>query len=436
MYLPVKFKFAVSLFVALLWAVFSTYIALGWIDQLADLSSPFWAWFIVGGIAIVPGFMNAFLVTSLIFDTRPPRRKDIKVWPDVSILIAAYNEEDNILSTLESIDRQNYPGHIDVIVIDDGSTDSTADKVQAVVNQYPWLTFLQMSQNSGKSAALNYGLSHVNSNLTITIDGDSYLYKNALVNLVGRYLSDPDSTVAVAGCVLVRNSRKNLVTKVQEWDYFHGIAAIKRLQSLFQGTLVAQGAFSIYNTAVLKDIGGWKHVVGEDIVMTWDLLERDYRVGYAEDAILFTNSPDTWKQFFGQRRRWSRGLIEAFKSHWKLLFKNRMTTLFIWWNLMFPWMDIVYTFAFIPGMIAAIFFQWYLLAGPMTLILLPMALLVNWIMFLIQSRMFTSQGLKVRKNPIGFMLYAFFYSIILQPACVIGYIHEIFKGSKKNWGTK
>ena len=436
MYIPVKFKFAISLFLGLLWAIFSTYIALGWIDQLAEATTVFSAWFIVGGIAIVPGFMNAFLVASLIFDTRPPRRKDIKTWPDISILIAAYNEEDNILSTLESIDKQNYPGHIEVIVIDDGSSDSTADKVQAVLNQYPWLSFLQMDKNSGKSAALNYGLSTVKSNLTITIDGDSYLYKDALVNLVGRYLSDPDTTVAVAGCVLVRNSRKNLVTKVQEWDYFHGIAAIKRLQSLFQGTLVAQGAFSIYDTATLREIQGWKHVVGEDIVLTWDLLERGHRVGYAEDAILFTNSPDTWKQFFGQRRRWSRGLIEAFKSHWKLLFKNRMTTLFVWWNLMFPWMDIVYTFAFIPGMIAAIFFQWYLLAGPMTLILLPMALLVNWLMFLIQSKMFTSQGLKVRKNPIGFILYAFFYSIILQPACVIGYIHELFRGSKKNWGTK
>ena len=102
---------------------------------------------------------------------------------------------------------------------------------------------------------------------------------------------------------------------------------------------------------------------------------------------------------------------------------------------MFPWMDIVYTFAFIPGMIAAVF-GWYLLAGPMTLILLPMALLVNWIMFVIQSRMFTTQGLKVRKNPIGFILYAFLYSIILQPACVVGYVHEMIRGSKKNWGTK
>ncbi|CAC9170971.1 Uncharacterised protein [Comamonas aquatica] len=78
-----------------------------------------------------------------------------------------------------------------------------------------------------------------------------------------RYLSDPVNTRAVAGAVLVRNSRVNLVTKIQEWDYFHGIAAIKRLQSLYQGTLVAQGAFSLYDTQVLRQLGGWPHTVGK-----------------------------------------------------------------------------------------------------------------------------------------------------------------------------
>ncbi|MDR3353257.1 MAG: hypothetical protein LBO00_09725, partial [Zoogloeaceae bacterium] len=73
------------------------------------------------------------------------------------------------------------------------------------------------------------------------MDGDSYLFKNALRNLILRYMNDPGETRAVAGAVLVRNSRLNLVTKIQEWDYFHGIAAIKRLQSFFHGTLVAQG---------------------------------------------------------------------------------------------------------------------------------------------------------------------------------------------------
>lgn len=435
MYVPVKIKFASCAILATMWALVSTFVALGWINELSSHIGTFWAWFIVGGIAIVPGYMSAFLVFALLFDRRPKRRTNITSYPPISILIAAYNERDNIQSTLESIDKQQYPGDMTVYVINDGSTDDTTEKVREVASLYPWLTFLDFAQNRGKSAALNSALEHVDTNLTITIDGDSYLYKDALKHLVARYLSDPNDTVAVAGGVLVRNSRKNLVTKVQEWDYFHGIAAIKRIQSLFQGTLVAQGAFSIYDTAVLRECGGWKHVVGEDIVLTWDILNRGHRVGFAEDALLFTNAPETWKQFFKQRQRWSRGLIEAFKVNWQMLFKIRMTTLFIWWNLLFPWMDLVYTFVFIPGMVAALFGV-YLIAGPMTLILLPMAILVNWLIFVIQSRMFSDQGLKVRKNPFGFMFYAFLYSVILQPACVFGYIHEITKGSKKNWGTK
>lgn len=436
LYLPVKFKFSISLIYAALWTVFAVWIAGPWIEDLTAVIGTFWTWFIIGGIAILPGFMSAFLCASLVLDNRPPRQKwKIQHYPDITILVAAYNEGNNILSTIDSIAKQHYPGKMRTIIVNDGSSDDTAAKVKTMLGQYKWLKLLDLTENGGKAAALNKALKLVKTDLTITIDGDSYLYKDALANLVERYCSDPADTKAVAGAVLVRNSRENIVTKAQEWDYFHGIAAIKRLQSLYQGTLVAQGAFSIYDTAVLRECGGWAEVVGEDIVLTWAILEKGYRVGYAEDACLFTNAPNTWGQFFKQRNRWSRGLMEAFKSHWRMLFKPKMTTMFIWWNLMFPYMDLVYTFAFIPGIIAACF-GFYLIAGPMTLILLPMSLMVNYMMFLIQSKMFTSQDLKVRKNIFGFVFYAFLYSIILQPACVFGYIKEIFNGAKKNWGTK
>ena len=130
----------------------------------------------------------------------------------------------------------------------------------------------------------------------------------------------------------------------------------------------------------------------------------------------------------------SRGLIEAFKTHWELLFQKRMSTLFIWWNLLFPYMDLVYTLVFIPGLILACC-GIYWLAGPMTLLVLPMAGLVNYIMFFIQSRMFRAQGLKVRHNPLGLLVYTLFYGIVLQPGCVLGYAAELLK-MRKRWGTK
>jgi poly-beta-1,6-N-acetyl-D-glucosamine synthase len=431
-YVSVRWKFAISMLAGASWAVFSYLAARAWLSDLSGAAGPTLAYLAIFGIAIIPGFMNAFLVASLLLDRRPAIRVSTDSLPGITILVAAYNEEACIASTIDSIARQAYPGPMEVVVINDGSTDGTAQRLAAL--QYPWLQVINLERNGGKSHALNVGLARARFRLTLTVDGDSYLYRNALRNLVGRYLSDPPDTRAVAGAVLVRNSRENLVTAAQEWDYFHGIAAIKRLQSLYQGTLVAQGAFSIYDTDTIRSLGGWPHTVGEDIVLTWNLLAHGYRIGFAENACVFTNAPTTWKQFIRQRQRWSRGLIEAFKAHWRLLFKARMTTLFIWWNLLFPYLDLAFTLAFIPGLVLALF-GIYWLAGPLTLLLLPLAALVNFLMFHVQSRMFKQQGLQVRRNVAGFLFYALCYSFVLQPACVIGYVQELLNRTK-TWGTK
>ncbi|MBF5003420.1 glycosyltransferase family 2 protein [Diaphorobacter sp. NR2-3-3-1] len=403
-----------------------------WVLEMADVFGVSTAYFLFIGIAVVPGFMNAFLVASLLLDNRPRFRRATRSWPGVSILVAAYNEETNIVQTVLSIANQHYAGALQVIVVNDGSTDGTVAAVSQL--HFPWLEVMDLKQNVGKANALTKALERVQHSITITIDGDSYLHRRALQNLVLRYMSDPPNTRAVAGAVLVRNSRTNLVTKVQEWDYFHGIAAVKRLQSMYQGTLVAQGAFSAYDTQTLRDVGGWPHTVGEDIVLTWAILKAGYRVGFAENAVLFTNAPTTWKQFIRQRQRWSRGLMEAFKLHWQMLFKMRLTTLFIWWNLLFPYLDVVFTLAFVPGVILALFGIFWI-AGPMTLAVLPLAFLVNWLMYSIQKKMFEKQGLKVRSNRLGLVIYVLFYGLILQPACVVGYIQE-FVTRGKRWGTK
>jgi len=432
MYFSVQTKFILSLMLSILWAALSIYLAIPWIDDLAIHTGAFIANFMIYGIAIVPGFMNAFLFSSLLFDRRPSRRFiENKKLPPITILIAAYNEEKGIVPTLQSIRRQNYPGKVTIIVVDDGSTDKTYE----IAETFDDVQVYKLKKNSGKSAALNFGLEKVKTHLVVTIDADCYLYKNALHNIVTRYLNDPDNTVAVAGAILVRNSRENFITKMQEWDYFLGIAAVKRLQSLYQGTLVAQGAFSLFETEVIRSVGGWRHVVGEDVVLTWELLKHEHRIGFAEDAIAFTEVPNTFNQFFHQRLRWSRGMIEAFKQHPDILFKKRLTTLFIWWNILFPYLDFNYVMVFIPGIILALL-GYYWIAGPMTLILLPLLLIVNYVMFRAQIKMFDALDLKVRKNFIGFIFYSLFYGIILQPACVYGYIREVLFGKKKDWGTK
>ena len=433
LYLPVRAKFLLAFGASAAWCAFSLWAAWPWLEDLAALSHWWLAIFAVGGIAIVPGFLNAFLIVSLVLDRRPSRRP-VPVYPSLTILVAAYNEEDSIAETLESVEAQAYPGPLEIIVIDDGSTDGTAARVNASRERLPHVRLLRQEANAGKSAALNRGLAAARSELIVTLDADSYLHADALRHLVERYLSDPPGTRAVAGSILVRNSRLNWVTRMQEWDYFHGIAAVKRVQSLYHGTLVAQGAFSLYERKLLHELGGWSHTVGEDIVLTWAMLERCWRVGHAEDAICFTHAPTTLRNFVRQRQRWSRGMIEAFLRHPRVLVTRRLSTFFIWWNLLFPWLDLAFTLCFLPGVLLALVgIHW--VAGPMTLVLIPLSLFMNVVMYRVGLAMFDRHGLRVRRNLGGFTVYTLAYSVILQPACVWGYASELF-GARKSWGTK
>jgi poly-beta-1,6-N-acetyl-D-glucosamine synthase len=432
-YVTIKVKFVICLTMAFTWMAVSIWLSLPWYEDLSrEIGWPL-AFFLISFIAIVPGFMNAFVICSLLLDKRPEILRE-QHYPPITILIAAYNEAADIATTLKSIFLEDYPNTVHVIVINDGSKDETVNIVRSFMSEHQNLSLIDLNQNGGKANALNDGLEQCSTDIVITIDADSYLWKDALRNLVGRYLSDPANTKAVAGEILIRNSRENWITKAQEWDYFLGIASVKRIQSLFQGTLVAQGAFSLYDRKTLVELGGWPNKVGEDIVLTWKILMAGYRVGHAENACAFTNCPNTFMKFVNQRRRWSRGLIESFKENWPILFKKRQSTMYIWWNTLFPLIDVAYTVGFIPGLVLACF-GIYWIVGPMTIALIPMAFILNIVMYNRGKAMFVHEHLSIRKNYLGFIFYVLAYGIVLQPACVWGYLSEIFN-LRKHWGTK
>jgi len=432
-YVTIKVKFVICLTMAFTWMAVSIWLSLPWYEDLSrEIGWPL-AFFLISFIAIVPGFMNAFVICSLLLDKRPEILRE-QHYPPITILIAAYNEAADIATTLKSIFLEDYPNTVHVIVINDGSKDETVNIVRSFMSEHQNLSLIDLNQNGGKAIALSNGLEQCSTDIVITIDADSYLWKDALRNLVGRYLSDPVNTKAVAGEILIRNSRENWITKAQEWDYFLGIASVKRIQSLFQGTLVAQGAFSLYDRKTLIELGGWPDKVGEDIVLTWKILMAGYRVGHAENACAFTNCPNTFMKFVNQRRRWSRGLIESFKENWPILFKKRQSTMYIWWNTLFPLIDVAYTVGFIPGLVLACF-GIYWIVGPMTIALIPMAFILNIVMYNRGKAMFVHEHLSIRKNYLGFIFYVLAYGIVLQPACVWGYLSEIFN-LRKHWGTK
>lgn len=433
LYVPIKYKFIISLIVSFLWVIFSYYVSKQWITDLTEVtSSTFLATFIIAGIAYVPGFMNAFLVSSLLLD-RQPKFKETCPTDDITILVAAYNEELGIFNTLKYIKEQEYRGRIHTIVINNNSNDNTCFEVGRAKKELGMDILLLHENKAGKFNALNHGLNFVQTEYVITLDADTLIHKKAVNYLMSRIKSSPKDVCAVAGSMLVRNSRDNLLAKIQEWDYFLSIASIKRMQGLYQGTLVAQGAFSLYKTSVVKSVGGWSDAIGEDIVLTWKMLKQGYRVYFEPHAAAFTDVPIKLSHFVKQRSRWARGMIEGLKEvkPWeqRSIYYKYLTGV----DLLIPYMDFSYTFFWIPGLILAIFFKKYYIVGPMMLLVLPLTLISFYILYYYQANVvFKNLDLRVRKNMIGFFLFMLGYQIIMSPVSLYGYVQELI-GAKRVW---
>lgn len=427
-YVPVKSKFLISTVLSCIWLYASWLLAQHWLGDLARMTGYFPAVIIIFFIALLPGFLNVHIITSVVLDRPPNLRLDLN-FPKISLLVAAYNEEDNIAETIRGIKNQDYPGKIEIIVVDDGSSDNTV----RVLRSYNLANLkIVQANHGGKARALNEGLKHVTQDIVVCIDADTFLHPQALRRIVARFLTDPEDTAAIAGCVLVKNSRSTFMTRLQEWDYFTGIASAKRQQSLYQGTLVAQGAFSAFRTKLVKAHHGWPSVIGEDIVLTWSLISSGWRIGFEPTAIGFTSAPQTFKGFYRQRKRWARGMIEGLKRHGHLVWRSsRLSAFFVGIDFIIPFIDLFYAFVFLPGVILALLGHYYI-AGPQTLLVVPLAFLIVLIMFKKQKAVFNDLGLKVRQNMFGLIVYMLVYQALMSPICVIGYGQELL-GTAKRW---
>jgi biofilm PGA synthesis N-glycosyltransferase PgaC len=428
LYLTVRTRFVLTVAAAASWAAVSLWLSFPWIYDLSRLITTPVALAVVAGIAIIPGYLNAQLVTSLLVDRPPPLRDDL-AFPAVALVIASRNEAARIAETLEYAQRQDYAGPLELVVVDDGSTDGTADIVRGLAAEDGRIRLVQR-EHAGKGRALNAALATIDAPLVATIDADTLLMPDAIRRAVSRLLVSPPDTVAVAGTVLARNSRVNVLARIQEWDYFLGIASVKRQQALLQGTLVAQGAFSVYNARSLREAGGWPDRIGEDIVLTWAMIRNGGRTTFEPTAIGFTEVPTTLRRFVRQRQRWARGMIEGLRDHGLgLLRQRRMHVHSIAMNFLFPYLDGVYTCAFLPG-IAFACFGTFAIVGPMTAAVLPLSFAVALIMFLRQRRAFREVGLCVRRNHVGFLGYLLVYQVLLAPISFFGYLKEIARAER------
>ena len=421
------FVFIISLF----YLILAVYININWIHEIACYFGYPLAIYLVVFVALIPGFIYVFTLISILLDKKK-RKCLIKRGCDVTVLIPVYNARNSIQKTIDSIIHQKYCGKIKIIVIDDGSSDGSLELLKNV-NKNLQITVLE-SCHKGKSHALNEGLKQVKTKYVITVDSDTVLHPLAIQNIMDKLVNSDNDVAATAGAIFVQNDKKNFITKLQQWDYTLGIFGVKLYQGNYNSTLVAQGAFSAYKTEVVKEAFGWQECIGEDIVLTWYLLSKGYKVNFAKDAIAFTEVPETFKGLFRQRKRWARGMIEAFKkvriiTSKKLSVKSKFLMCM---NLFFSFTDLA-ILIFIPLGLIFLMFHNYLFMGWLTLVVILLGMILSVVIEIKRRNVFKEVDCKLaRRSTIAFIFYALLYAFILAPSCLIGYIKELVN-LKKEW---
>lgn len=422
--------FLTSIILALLCLICSIIININWIIDIACSFGYVLAIYLVTFIALIPGFNYVFMLISLLFNKK--EKKSCVKEEDVTILIPIYNAKRMIKETIKSIENQQYCGKIYINIIDDGSTDGSLELLKSM-ELSPNITLIE-SKHKGKAFALNKGLEKVKTDYVITVDSDTILHPLAVRNIMNKLVNSNKKTAATAGCLFVKNAKKSFITKLQEWDYTLGIFGVKLVQDNYNSTLVAQGAFSAYKTKMLREIGGWQNCVGEDIVLIWQLLSKGYETNFAKKAIAFTEVPEKFKNLGKQRKRWARGMIEAFKKG-KIFKSNKLnikSKFLMFLNIFFPFIDLA-LLIFVPLGLILLALGNPLLIGWISLLVIPLGLLLCLLIEIRRKNMLKEINCKLEKrSALAFIVYVLLYAFILAPYCLIGYISELIN-VKKEW---
>ncbi|MGB2569746.1 bifunctional polysaccharide deacetylase/glycosyltransferase family 2 protein [Micromonospora citrea] len=268
--------------------------------------------FVTVGVLTVGRTVLLFLLAG-----RHARRRRARDWAwgppvtdPVSVVVPAYNEKEGIAAAVRSLAGGDHPGGIEVVVVDDGSTDGTADIVEAL--GLPDVRVVR-KPNGGKPSALNTGVALARHDLIVMVDGDTVLEPDAVRRLVQPF-ADPQ-VGAVAGNVKVGN-RRGLIAKWQHIEYVIGFNLDRRLYETLRCMPTVPGAIGGFRRQALAYAGGMTDdTLAEDTDITMALGRAGWKVVYEETARAWTEAPATIGQLWKQRYRWSYGTMQAMWKH-------------------------------------------------------------------------------------------------------------------------
>ena len=275
------------------------------------------------GIVLVSGRALIIGILALIEKLRPDRAVMPDPQPAVTVLIPAHNEESVILQTVTSVLASDVKD-LRIIVVDDGSTDKTGELLDANFANDPRVHIIHQV-NRGKSAALSLAISQAGTEIVVTIDADTEIEPDAIGKLL-RHFSDP-KTGAVAGNVKVGN-RSRWLTRWQALEYITSQNMEKRAYDLLNCITVVPGALGAWRKSAIEAAGGiTADTVAEDADLTIAIRRLGWRITYEEEAIAWTEAPETPGALISQRFRWTFGTLQSFWKHSDTLLRPKYGTL-------------------------------------------------------------------------------------------------------------
>ncbi|CDL27324.1 Biofilm PGA synthesis N-glycosyltransferase PgaC [Escherichia coli ISC7] len=253
----------------------------------------------------------------------------------------------NVEETIHAALAQRYE-NIEVIAVNDGSTDKTRAILDRMAAQIPHLRVIHLAQNQGKAIALKTGAAAAKSEYLVCIDGDALLDRDAAAYIVEPMLYNP-RVGAVTGNPRIR-TRSTLVGKIQVGEYSSIIGLIKRTQRIYGNVFTVSGVIAAFRRSALAEVGYWSDdMITEDIDISWKLQLNQWTIFYEPRALCWILMPETLKGLWKQRLRWAQGGAEVFLKNMTRLWRKEN---FRMWPLFFEYcLTTIWAFTCLVGFI-------------------------------------------------------------------------------------
>jgi peptidoglycan-N-acetylglucosamine deacetylase len=264
--------------------------------------------------AIILGALRVFFVSVLAVISKyksSHTKFDDAYRPAVSVVIAAFNEQKVISRTIRAVLANRYEP-LEIIVVDDGSSDGTADEVARDFADHHNVRLIRQ-ENGGKATALNRGIAQANGEIIIALDADTIFGRHTIAYLVRHFAND--KVGAVAGNVKVGN-RINPLTYWQSIEYVTSQNLDRRAFNVINSVSVVPGAVGAWRRAAIVQAGGYNtDTMAEDMDLTWRIRRNGWRIETDSDAVGYTEAPDSFRALFRQRFRWAFGTLQSLWKH-------------------------------------------------------------------------------------------------------------------------